>query len=253
MAIRRFRGRMAAAGTRAALRSRLFCFPYAGGGAAVFRQWPDELPSDVELCIPCLPGRDARVDEPPATAMAPLIAALAQEIQPLLTLPYALFGHSMGAFIAFDLAHELSAMRMGPAHLFASAQRGPRLPYPAQPIFALPDADFLAAVRERYQAIPEPVLRQPDLMAVLLRTLRGDFTLVEDYRYRATGRLRCPVTAFGGRDDRQIAREQLEAWSLETSETFDLQQLPGGHFFLNEARRELLAIIRQRIAVPGAG
>jgi medium-chain acyl-[acyl-carrier-protein] hydrolase len=248
MAIRRFRGRLAGAGPDAGIGYRLFCFPYAGGGAAVFRQWPDDLPGNVELCIPCLPGRDARVDEPPSTAMAPLVAAMAEEVRPLLTVPYALFGHSMGAFIAFDLAHQLSSMGLGPAHLFASAQRGPRLPYSAPPIFALPDADFLAAVRQRYQAIPEPVLRQPDLMAVLLRMLRGDFTLVEDYRYRATGRLSCPVTAFGGRLDRQIAREQLEAWSLETSETFDLQLLPGGHFFLNEARRELLTIIRQRIA-----
>jgi len=140
-----------------------------------------------------------------------------------------------------------------PAHLFASAQRGPRLPYPAQPIFGLCDADFLAAVRERYQAIPEPVLRQPDLMAVLLRMLRGDFTLVEDYRYRATGRLPCPVSALGGRDDRQIAREQLEAWSPETSEAFDLQQLPGGHFFLHDARPELLTIIRRRIEGLAAG
>jgi medium-chain acyl-[acyl-carrier-protein] hydrolase len=158
----------------------------------------------------------------------------------------------MGAFIAFDLAHELSAMRAGPVHLFASAQRGPCLPHPAQPIFSLPDADFLAAVRERYQAILEPVLRQPDLMAVLLRALRGDFTLVEDYRYRATGRLPCPVTAFGGRDDRQIARKQLAAWSLETAESFDLRLLPGGHFFLNESRSELLAIIRDRLPLPGA-
>jgi surfactin synthase thioesterase subunit len=243
---------MPALSTSAALRCRLFCFPHAGAGAVVFRQWPDELPSDVELCVPCLPGRDARVDEPSATAMAPLVSALAQELQPLLTLPYALFGHSMGAFVAFDLAHELSAMRAGPVHLFASAQRGPRLPYAVQPIFALPDADFLAAVRERYQAIPEPVLRQPDLMAVLLRTLRSDFTLVEDYRYRATTLLSCPVTALGGQEDRQIAREQLAGWSLETAKSFDLRLLPGGHFFLNESRRELLAIIRDRLPLPGA-
>lgn len=247
MTIRRFRGRMAPSGTAAAIRCRLFCFPYAGAGAAVFSRWPDELPADLELCIPCLPGRDARVDEPPATAMALLVADLAQEMLPMLTLPYALFGHSMGALIAFDLAHELSAIRLAPSHLFASAQRGPRLPYPAQPIFALPDDRFLAAVLDRYQAIPEPVLRQPDLIALLLRTLRADFTLVEDYRYHAADRLACPVTALGGMDDQKIPREQLSAWSLESSGPFDLRLLPGGHFFLNESRRELLAIIRDRL------
>jgi len=248
MAVRRYRGRAAGPHENSGIRCRLFCFPYAGGGAAAFRQWPDGLPGDIELCIPCLPGRDARVDEPPATVMAPLVEGIAEEIFPLLTLPYALFGHSMGAFVAFDLAHKLSDSGFAPASVFVSAQRGPRLPYPAKPIFSLPDDAFLTAILDRYDSIPEPVLRQPELVSVLLRTLRGDFTLVEDYHYRARRMLSCPVTAFGGREDRQIDREQLAAWSCETSGTFDLHLLPGGHFFLQDSRRPLLGIIRRQLA-----
>ena len=234
----------------APLRLRVICFPYAGAGAAVFRQWADDLPDDIELCIPCLPCRDARQDEPPATAMAPLVAALAEGLRRLPDLPYALFGHSMGALVAFDLAHELAAMGPPPMHLFASAQRGPSLPYPVRPIFALSDADFLAAVLDRYQSIPEPLRREPEMMSLLLRRLRGDFTLAEDYRYRGDSRLDCPITAFGGLEDRLVGREQLQAWSLETSAGFDLQMLPGGHFFVNDARPSMLAIIRERLARP---
>jgi medium-chain acyl-[acyl-carrier-protein] hydrolase len=248
MPVRRHRGRMAEPDENSGIRCRLFCFPYAGAGAAVFRQWPDDLPGDIELCIPCLPGRDARVDEPPATAMAPLVDGIAEEIRPLLGVPYAVFGHSMGAFVAFDLAHKLSDSGFAPARVFVAAQRGPRRPYPAKPIFALPDDAFLAALLDRYHSIPEPILRQQDLMSVLLRTLRGDFTLVEDYHYRAARLLSCPVTAFGGREDRQIDREQLAAWSCETSCAFDLHLLPGGHFFLQESRKPLLAIIRRQLA-----
>jgi medium-chain acyl-[acyl-carrier-protein] hydrolase len=243
MTIRIHRGRRASAGEGAVEPWRLFCFPYAGAGAAVFRQWSDHLPAHFELCIPCLPGRDARIDEPPVSDMSSLVSGLAQEMLEALGPRYAFFGHSMGAFIAFDLAHALSERGRPPAHLFVSAQRAPRLPYPAQPIFALPDDEFLAGVLARYHSIPKPLLEDQALRAILLRTLRADFTLVEDYRYRAGRALPCPVTAFGGADDPGIAPEQLEAWSQETTGSFRLHLLAGGHFFLQEKREELLSII----------
>jgi medium-chain acyl-[acyl-carrier-protein] hydrolase len=230
--------------TAPAITRRLFCFPYAGAGAAIFRTWPEQLPADLELCVPGLPGRDARIDEPPLAAMTPLAAALARDLRDWLSLPYALFGHSMGAFVAFDLAHEL--MRQGarlPTHLFVSGQRGPRLPYPGRPIFNLPDAEFLAGLRARYDSIPDAILQQKELMALLLRTLRADFTLVEDYRYRAAGPLPCPVVAFAGTEDREVTGEQAAAWSTETTGGFALHLLPGGHFFLKSAERELLALM----------
>ena len=219
----------------------------------MFAKWPDHLPPDVNLLIPCLPGRDARLDEQPASEMAPLVAALAEEMLPLLNPPYALFGHSTGAFIAFELAHELARRESPPAHLFVSAQRGPKLPYPGKPIFALPDREFLAAILERYQSIPKQVMEQADLMAIVLRTLRADFTLTEAYRYRATCRLACPITAFGGMDDRHVVREQLEAWGGETTNRFRLHVLPGGHFFHQEPRSQaaLLSLIRDDSEVGG--
>jgi medium-chain acyl-[acyl-carrier-protein] hydrolase len=242
MAVRALPRRQAAEGT--ALRERLFCFPYAGAGAGVFRDWPGRLPPHVEVCVACLPGRDARIDEPPLSSMARLAQSLAQDMIDWLGLPYSLFGHSMGAFVAFEVAHALSRLGRPPAHLFVSAQRGPRLPYAGQPIFALPDRDFLAGVLARYDRIPKQVLEQKDLMAVLLRTLRADFTLSEDYRYRAATPLMCPITAFGGSQDSEVTSEQLEAWSAETAGGFKLHMLAGDHFFLQGSQAELLSLIR---------
>jgi medium-chain acyl-[acyl-carrier-protein] hydrolase len=176
--------------------------------------------------------------------MAPLVQSLAREMDDWLGLPYFLFGHSMGAFVAFDLAHELSHLGHPPAHLFVSGQRGPRLPYAGRPIFALPDDQFLAGVLARYDRIPKQVLEQRDLMAVLLRTLRADFTLSEDYCYRAATLLSCPITAFGGIQDSEVSNAQLEAWSAETAGRFKLHKLAGGHFFLQSNQAELLSVIR---------
>jgi len=226
---------------------RLFCFPHAGAGAVVFAKWPQNLPSDLGLGIPCLPGRDGRIEEPPCAEMPALISILVPEMLQELNTSYALYGHSMGAFIAFDLAHELSKLGYPPAHLFVSAQRAPSLPYPRKPIYALPDREFVDAVMERYANIPLPVLEHKDMMAILLRTLRADFTLTEAYQYRAFGRLTCPITAFGGTQDQHISREQLEAWAGETSNQFRLHWLPGGHFFHQESREELVSLIQSTL------
>jgi surfactin synthase thioesterase subunit len=246
--LRAFRGRLPGAIPSQAVARRLFCFPYAGAGVAVFVRWPEHLTSDIELCIPCLPGRDARVDEPPCTSMPRLVDSMTQQMSDYLDVPYALFGHSMGAFLAFELAHQLANLGRTAAHLFVSAQRGPSLPYAAKPIFHLPDEEFTEAVIARYQNIPERVRREKELMTYLLRVLRADFTLVENYRYRVDRRLECPITAFGGSADPQISSEQLDAWACETTGRFALRILPGGHFFLNDARAELLPLIREELA-----
>jgi medium-chain acyl-[acyl-carrier-protein] hydrolase len=246
--MRIFRPSRAVAGPGVEIRRRLFCFPYAGAGAAIFRTWADLLPPDIELCVPVLPGRDARVAEAAIPEMGPLVDSLIGQMAPRLTLPYAMFGHSMGAFVAFDLAHEIVRRGVaGPFHLFVSAQRGPRLPYPETPIFHLPDDRFLAGVIARYKNIPKPVMEQQDFMRVLLRILRADFTIVEAYTYRAQSRLACPITVFGGSDDDRITAGQLEAWSMETSDRCTIHLVSGGHFFMDSARAQLLALIRQEL------
>ena len=213
----------------------------------MFTRWPDSLPCSVELCMPCLPGRDARVDETPISDMSALVEALVPEMAPLATAQYALFGHSTGAFIAFELAHALSELGHPPSHLFVSAQRGPSLPNPAKPIYNLPEQEFLNQVLGRYASIPKLLLEQDDLMKIVLRTLRADFTLNETYQYCERDRLNCPVTAFSGTQDANVSSAQVKLWGAETSGRFTLLGINGGHFFHQESRGELLSFIRAEL------
>src|SRR5579883_2155511 len=129
-------------------RLRLFCFPYAGGAASIYRLWPQLLPETIEVHAIQLPGREGRLLEPTYVRLAPIIDEVTQAIAPLLDRPFALFGHSLGALLAFELARQLRRLqRPQPIHFFASARRAPQFADPDPPIHRLPDAEFLEEVR----------------------------------------------------------------------------------------------------------
>lgn len=224
---------------------RLFCFHYAGGAALSFRSWWDYLPSTVELCAIELPGRSFRPQETPFTHIEPLIQALAPAILPNLSKPFAFFGHSMGAFVSFELARLLSKeYNQSPLHLFVSGQRAPQLPDRHPPIRALPDAEFLKELR-RYNGTPEAILENAELMELLLPTLRADFSVVETYSYTPELPLDCPITAFGGLEDWKANALDLEPWGEQTNSAFSLEMFPGDHFFLHSAQSLLLERLSQ--------
>lgn len=221
-------------------RLRLLCLPHAGGGASSFRGWADALPPEVEVCPVQLPGRENRVAEPPFDRLPPLVEALADAVGPLLSLPFALFGHSNGALIGFELARTLRARgRPGPVHLFASGRRAPDLPSDRPPTHHLPDAEFLADLQE-LGGIPAQILEHPELLAVLLPTLRADVAIYESYAFREEPPLACPITAYGGLTDPKVSRETLEAWGRHTAGPFVTRLFPGGHFYLQEERTAVL-------------
>lgn len=224
-------------------RLRLFCLPYAGGGAALYRGWAAALPAAIEVCAVQLPGRETRWREPPFTRMAPLIEALAAVLAPYLDRPFALFGHSMGALIAFEAARRLRGPSgLGPVHLMVAAHRAPQLPPVAAPCHALPDA----ALKERlitFNGTPAEVLANAELMALLLPLVRSDFELVETYTFADAPLLDCPLTAMGGADDAETSKEALDAWRAVTRGRFRLRLLPGGHFFIHQSGAALLAAL----------
>ena len=213
---------------------RLFCFPYAGAGALIFRNWTDGLPREVEVCPIQLPGRGTRLAEPPFTKLSCLIEALARALVPLLDKPFAFFGHSLGALIAFELARQIRRQYgVHPVRLFASAGRAPQIPHRAPPIHTLPDNEFLAELR-RLNGTPRELLDHKELMAVMLPILRADFALYETYLYSNEPPLNCPISVFGGLQDRRVNESDLEAWRSQTSASFSLRMFPGDHFFLKE-------------------
>src|SRR5205085_8881948 len=221
-------------------RLRLFCFPYAGGGAATYHAWPGELPTEVEVCAVQLPGRASRSRESPYDRLKQLVEALAPAVLPYLDRPYAFFGHSMGALIAFELTRRLRREAdTSPAHLFVSGRRAPQLPRTNPPIHDLPEAEFVQALR-RLNGTPDEVLAHPELMELMLPLLRADFAAVGTYEYTPEPALACPITAYGGLQDHEVSRAQLEAWRTQTTGGFTLRMLPGDHFYLQTGRALLL-------------
>ena len=182
------------AGLRQSDSLRLFCFPYAGGGALVYRTWPDGLPFGVEVCAVQLPGREKRIMEPPYTRLAPLVQKLALVLIPYLDRPFTFFGHSMGALISFELVRQLRRQYgLGPAHLFVAGHRAPKIPNPGLPIYQLPEADFIARLR-CFGGLPEVVLQDAELKDVFVPLLRADIELCETYVYVTGAPFDCHIS-----------------------------------------------------------
>ena len=222
---------------------RLFCFPNAGGGAQGYYRWGDSMPPGVEVCAVRLPGREARLAEPAFKSIQPLVVALAEALLPHLDRPFAFFGHSMGAKVAFELARYLRATRgVEPVHLFVSGCKGPRRPRGGRHIHDLPDAEFIEELR-RLNGTPPEVLEHPELMKLMLPLLRADFELVETYEYLPGRLLDSPVSAYGGLEDAEVPGEQLGEWRAETTGAFNQRMFPGGHFYLHAARKRLLQML----------
>jgi medium-chain acyl-[acyl-carrier-protein] hydrolase len=232
-------------------RLRLFCFPYAGGGASIFRTWPDGLPADVEVCPVEFPGRGTRLMETPFAQLAPLIQVLAQALVPLLDMPFAFYGHSLGALVAFELARHLRRPSgVQPVRLFVSANRAPQFHLQDQPIHTLPEEEFLVELR-RLNGIPTKVLEEPELMQIMLPILRADLAVYETYVYSAEPPLDCPISAFGGLQDHRVSRRDLEAWRDQTSVSFSLRMFPGDHFFWHTTQLLFLHVLSQDLRGDG--
>jgi medium-chain acyl-[acyl-carrier-protein] hydrolase len=227
---------------------RLFCLPYAGGGASVYRAWAGLLPAEIELCVIQLPGREQRIGEPAHTAMPDLVAALAEQLAPWVAdLPYALFGHSLGALVAYELGQALRATAAGPRHLFVSASPPPHCAGQRRPIHTLPDDQFIDELR-RLKGTPEQVLQHRELMELLLPVLRADFSLLNTYAHRQHPPLPCPIAAFAGAADQEIPTDVVQRWQEYTAAAFRLRVVPGGHFFLHRAGPTLIQAILYDLA-----
>lgn len=233
---------------RPTTRLRLLCFSYAGGGATVFRPWPALIADQVTVIPVQLPGREWRLEEPAYRRLDALIPDLAAALAPLLDdpTPYAIFGHSMGALIGFELTRHLRrAGRPLPQTLLLSAFRAPQLDNPNIRIYHLPD-EVLTTVLAK-EGTPKAILGNPDVMRVMLPTLRADFELCDTYQYRPQPPLPMPVHVFGGHDDVRVGRDDLDPWRAHTSGPFSLTMLPGPHFFLHTAQDLLLDAVNSHL------
>ena len=225
---------------RARAAARLFCFPYAGGHAQLFRTWARVLPDNIDVCAIQLPGRMERIREPPLSRMSEIISGLAPRLVGAFDLPVVFFGHSLGALISFEVARWLQTHRsLVPAHLVVSGRRAPHMPAESIDPCIGQDDRLLEELRA-LRGTPAEALNDAELMGVLLPMIRADFAVAASYRHVAGPTLSCPLTAFGGNSDPETHGERLTQWSAQTSGNFRTRVYQGDHWFLHTDERRVI-------------
>lgn len=222
---------------------RLFCFPYAGSGAAVFLPWRAPFAtSAIDLCCVQLPGRETRFTEVLISAMPELVRGICDGIEPHLDRPFSLFGHSMGAVISYEVARELARRGLPlPEWLFVSGSLPPHR-RELESLHTLPDAELIETLVCRYNGIPAEILSNQEALDVALPILRSDFALMERYRHEASDAMPVKIAAFGGTTDPFVPAPELERWRDLTAESqrFHIRVFDGDHFFLHEQRAAVI-------------
>jgi len=243
---------------------RLLCFPYSGGGPAVFARWPEQLPSFIELSVIHLPGRGSRLDAPSFVHMEPLVDALAPSLRSYVgEVPTAFLGHSLGALIMFEVAHRLRDVHgVGPTHMFVSGSRAPHLYHPEQlrtdalqfstlpgvPSHALPESNLLETLRDLGFDASKALDDDHELRELMLPTVRADLQVNNTYLYTQKPPLDIPITALGGRVDPFVNAEQLQGWRRHTTSDFSMIFRPGGHYFIEQELPFLVEMLTRELS-----
>ncbi|MFF4579766.1 thioesterase II family protein [Streptomyces sp. NPDC001389] len=221
---------------------RLYCLPWAGSGASVYRSWARTFPAEVEVVPVALPGRERRLREEPLRTVDAVADALVPVLREDIDRPYALFGHSMGALVSFEAALRLTRDGLPPVRLFVSGSRAPHRPLHYGGLHTLEPGPFLEAVR-RFQPEPGGALDDDDLAELILPALHADFAAAETYQRPAGTRVACPVSAFGGDADPLVDAADVTAWRRHTSGPFTSCEIAGGHLFVTTQQSRMCELV----------
>jgi surfactin synthase thioesterase subunit len=225
----------------------LFCLAHAGGGGAFFAPWRSALAPDIDVRPVLLPGRESRIREPLLTRVEPVVDAISYAIAAERDRPFALFGHSLGAVLAFEVARQLERVWQLPARaLIVSGRRAPLLPRRRPRYSLMSEQDFRDAV-VHLNGTPQDVLDHPGIFSLMLPVLRADFQLNEDYRRMPGPQLDVPLWACGGDHDPEVALDELMPWREETSAAFTLNVFRGDHFYLKSDPEPLWSVLRSAL------
>lgn len=225
---------------------RLFCFHHGGGGASTFYPWLKEMPEAVELATVQLPGRENRFREPLLDSIDAVIPLLLEDFKAYLDKPYVLFGHSLGGLISFELTRALRRQRLPlPHHLILSGTKAPHLPLNRKMLHNLP-SDKLISELFIYNGVPKEILNgDKELMELFLPIIRADFKIRETYVYKEEAPLVCNITVLCGIEDLTVSMIETQQWKQYTLLNFKYFLIPGDHFFIKSAQKDVLDIIRQ--------
>ncbi|MQY11649.1 Linear gramicidin dehydrogenase LgrE [Streptomyces sp. RB5] len=245
-----------AAGGRPDTALNLFCFHHAGSGALSFARWPTRFPDGVSVLPVRLPGRETRIREPRITDARRLIGELDRELGPLLEAPYAFYGHSLGALVAYRLAeHRQQRGAPGPELVALGACAAPHLPTPALEEPPTVSDERLLAVLSRYGTLPSYLYDRPRWLSSVLSLTRDDLALARDLRTGAGRPLSCPVVAFSGVDDTVATAAAVAEWRRYTTGSFEAREVAGGHYFVRDETlpRMLAGLLDRRPHTTAAG
>ncbi|MDR3537911.1 MAG: alpha/beta fold hydrolase [Acetobacteraceae bacterium] len=224
----------------------LVCLPHAGGGAASFHPFANLFPDSIEMLAVQLPGRETRLAEAPYRRMGPLIEGLLAGIRESVVKPYAFFGHSMGALVAFELARALRREGLPlPQSIVVSGRRAPTVPNNEPSLHVLSDDAFVDALVRRYDAIPQIIRNEPELMALFVPVMKADFATFETHVHRDEPPLECALAMYGGRDDPQTP--QMAGWADLFAGPATTRFFDGGHFYLADQRRAVAAALTEDV------
>lgn len=224
---------------------RLYCFPHSGGSAGEYLRWSDRLP-DVEVWGLQLPGRGSRLEEAPLTTMTDLVSGLVEEVE--FCPPYAFFGHSLGALVAYETARAVSERGLpAPVQVFLSAYGAAHLHRPGPALHELDGPGLIQAIEQEYGALPPELHEDPELRRLVMRGLRGDLSILATYRHAHVDPLDVPFTVLGGSDDEETS-DRLAAWSSYTTGSFDLRIFSGDHFYFREQADDVLGFLADALA-----
>jgi surfactin synthase thioesterase subunit len=231
---------------------RLFCLPYSGRGASIYSNWGKRIPRDIDVCPVQLPGRETRLREQAHKDMATLVPLLVSALLPRLDRPFAIFGHSMGALLGFELVRGLRRAGLPePERLLVSGSPAPQAPH-TKDRGTLSDDDLIGELR-RMGGTPEQLLRDQELLQLFLPTLRADLNLFDTYEYKEEEPLACPIAVFGGAEDEEVGAEELSAWQLETQGDFSSQAFRGDHFFLHTDENAVIDAVARELSGATGG
>ena len=231
--------------------TQLFCFPHAGSGAAHYHRWQRLLAEDIQLLPVKLPGRDSRFNEDAIGEIDQLLDQLVPGILDSIREPFALFGHSMGGLIAYELADRLQRENLTPIILFVSASRAPHLYKPKASgtrLYELPDNEMIARLTNDFGKGRDTSAEELQMMRFMVNTIRADLRLLGVYEHRPRPPLTAPITAFAASEDRVVPLEAVSAWRQHTSREFKILTMPGHHFYLRQQEKSLVSLITSRIA-----
>lgn len=228
----------------------VLCFHHAGGSASVYRRWSDAAALDI---VPVqLPGRENRRHEPRLTDLDALVDLLEIELTEEMDRPYVLFGHSMGALVAYTLAARAVADgRRVPESLVVAASAPPHLPTLPLPLDSLTDLEIAHALAE-YDGLPRVLLERPEWLGPLLAVVKDDIRVCQSNRPQSVTSLPVPIHAIGGSRDRLVAETSLTQWDRHTSRDFSMTIIEGGHFLTTEKSDELFALLERIVSTTVA-